>query len=60
MFMEKPSCIQELKDLTSKLTDRDISLKSCFKEVKSIVNCKEISDKEKISKIKKICNGRKQ
>lgn len=56
--MEKPSCIQELKDLTSRLTDRDVSLKTCFKQVKTIVNCKKTTPEEKIKKIKEVCNGK--
>lgn len=55
--MSKPSCIDELKDLAEKLSDRDMSLKSCFKKVKFIINCKETNDKEKIKKIREICNG---
>jgi len=57
MLMSKPSCIDELKDLAEKLSDRDMSLKSCFKKVNSIINCKETNDKEKIKKIREICNG---
>lgn len=56
--MEKPSCIQELKDLTSKLADRDVTLKACFKQVKNIVNCKKTSAEEKVNKIKEICDGK--
>lgn len=56
--MEKPSCIQELKDLTSKLADRDVSIKASFKQVKSIVNCKKMNPDEKIKKIKELCNGK--
>ena len=58
MLMEKPSCIQELKDLTSKLADRDVSIKASFKQVKSIVNCKKMNPEEKIKKIKELCNGK--
>jgi len=58
MLMEKPSCIQELKDLTSKLADRDVSIKASFKQVKSIVNCKKMNPDEKIKKIKELCNGK--
>ncbi len=56
--MEKPSCIQELKDLTSRLADRDVSIKISFKQVKSIVNCKKMNSEEKIKKIKELCNGK--
>ncbi len=58
MLMEKPSCIQELKDLTSRLADRDVSIKISFKQVKSIVNCKKMNSEEKIKKIKELCNGK--
>jgi len=58
MLMEKPSCIQELKDLTSKLADRDISLKASFKQVKTIVDCKKMTATQKIKKIKELCNGK--
>lgn len=58
MFMDKPSCIQELKELTERLSDRDVSLKVRFKEVKSIVNCKEMTPSQKVKKIKEICDGK--
>lgn len=56
--MDKPSCINELKDLAERLSDRDTNLKECFKKVKSIVNCKKTSAEEKITKIGEICNGK--
>lgn len=56
--MEKPSCIQELKDLTSRLADRDVSLKTCFKQVKSVLNCKKMTSDQKIKKIKELCDGK--
>ena len=56
--MEKPSCIQELKDLTSRLADRDVSLKTSFKQVKSIVDCKKMTSDQKIKKIKELCDGK--
>ena len=56
--MEKPSCIQELKDLTSKLADRDVSLKESFKQVKTIIDCKKMTATQKIKKIKELCNGK--
>jgi len=58
MIMDKPSCINELKDLAERLSDRDTNLKECFKKVKSIVNCKKTSPEEKIAKIGEICNGK--
>jgi|TARA_Y100000389_G_scaffold24781_1_gene21488 hypothetical protein len=58
MLMEKPSCIQELKDLTSKLADRDVSLKESFKQVKTIIDCKKMTPTQKIKKIKELCNGK--
>ena len=58
MLMEKPSCIQELKDLTSRLADGDVSLKTSFKQVKSIVNCKKMTSDQKIKKIKELCDGK--
>jgi len=57
MLMKKPSCIGELKELADKLSDRDVSLKSCFTKVKTIINCSETTETEKVKKIKEICNG---
>ena len=56
--MSKPSCINELKDLADRLSDRDLTLKECMKKVKSIISCKESTDEEKVQKIREICNGK--
>lgn len=55
--MNKPSCINELKDLANRLSDRDLSLKERMKKVKVIINCEESSEKQKLQKIREICNG---
>ncbi len=55
--MDKPSCINELKELANNLSDRDISLKACYAKVQKIINCKETTPEEKVNKIKEICNG---
>jgi hypothetical protein len=59
MFSEKPTCIPELKTLVSNLSDRDITLKECFCKIKTIINKRGITDKEKVKQIKKTLNGDK-
>jgi len=57
MFMEKPSCIAQLKELTDSLSDRDMNLKKCMSAVKSILNNDELSDEQKIAEIKTVCKS---
>lgn len=56
--MSRPSCINELKDLSERLSDRDKNIKECFKKVKSIIKCKKTTAEEKVAKIEKLCNGK--
>ena len=55
MFMEKPSCIRELKQLAYSLTSNDTETAKCIAKVKEIVNCDDLSSIEKIIKLKEIC-----
>lgn len=55
MFMEKPSCIKELKQLANSLTIIDIDLKECIDKIKCIVSTKDIDDSQKVLKIKELC-----
>lgn len=57
MFMGKPSCIAQLKELTDSLSDRDVNLKKCMSSVKSILNNDELSDEQKIAEIKTVCKS---
>lgn len=55
MFIEKPSCIRELKQLANTLTAKDTEVAACIAKVKEIVNCDNLSSMEKIIKLKEIC-----
>jgi hypothetical protein len=55
MFMEKPSCIKELKQLANSLTDRDSDSNACIAKVKEVVNSDDLSASQKITKLKEIC-----
>ena len=55
MFMEKPSCIRELKHIAHSLTVKDTEAVTCIAKVKQIVNSDELSSAEKITKLKEIC-----
>lgn len=55
MFMEKPSCITELKELANSLTDLDMAATACIAKVKEIVNSDDLSAAQKIIKLKEIC-----
>lgn len=55
MFMEKPSCIEELKQLADSLTEKDTEATTCIAKVKEIVNSDDLSYMEKITKLKEIC-----
>ena len=57
VFKDKPSCIDELKELANSLGDRDVLLKSDYKKVKSIINDAKLSNVQKIKKIKTIIDG---
>jgi len=56
-FMDKPSCIDQLKDLADSLTDRDVNLKKCINHVKEILYNEELTPDEMVSKLKVICNN---
>lgn len=53
-FMEKPSCIAQLKDMVDSLCDRDVDLKKCLTSIKQTVNDKTLSTEEIVIKIKDI------
>ena len=59
VFKDKPSCIDELKELAESLGDRDTLLKSDYKTVKSIINDKDLNNTQKIKKIKSLIDGSK-
>lgn len=59
VFKDKPSCIDELKELAESLTDRDTLLKNDYKIVKSIINNKDLNNTQKIKKIKSLIDGGK-
>jgi hypothetical protein len=50
--MEKPSCIDQLKDMVESLCDRDVDIKKCLTSIKKIVNDKNLSSEEIVIKIK--------
>jgi hypothetical protein len=54
--MDKPSCLDQLKDLADSLTDRDVNLKKCMKHVKEILHDEKLNSDEIVSKLKDICN----
>lgn len=56
MLMEKPSCIKELKRLSNSLTEMDAAATVCIAKVKAIVNNDDLSSKEKLIKLKEICD----
>ena len=58
-FKDKPSCIDELKELVESLTDRDTLLKNDYKTVRSIINNKDLNNTQKIKKIKSLIDGGK-
>lgn len=53
--MEKPSCINQLKDLADALTDRDVNLKKCMSNIKKILHDDSLSSDEIVEKLKDIC-----
>lgn len=55
MFMEKPSCIRELKQLANSIIEKDTEATMCIAKVKEIVNSDDLSSTEKITKLKEIC-----
>tara|TARA_R110001632_G_scaffold24698_1_gene68568 strand:+ start:459 stop:677 length:219 start_codon:yes stop_codon:yes gene_type:complete len=59
VFKDKPSCIDELKELVESLSDRDTLLKSDYKTIKSIINNKALNNTQKIDKIKSLLDGSK-
>jgi hypothetical protein len=57
MFMEKPSCINELKELVDSLSDKEYSVKKYALRVKEIISDSSLTDRQKILKIKEICKN---
>lgn len=55
MFMEKPSCIKELKRLASVISTDDGYSVACMNKVKQIINNDALSPTEQIIKLKEIC-----
>lgn len=55
MFLEKPSCIRELKQLANSLSSADLNLKECIIKIKEIINAKNVDDTQKVHKIKELC-----
>ena len=55
MFMEKPSCINELKQLANSLTEKETDAIECVAKVKEIINNTELTTKEKLIKLKDLC-----
>ena len=58
-FKDKPSCIKELKELATSLSDRDTILKKDYKTVKDIINDLKLTNTQKINKIKSLIDGGK-
>lgn len=57
MFIEKPSCIKELKRLASDLVGYDpINETGCINQIRNVLTLHHLKDKEKLLKIKEICN----
>lgn len=54
MFMEKPSCIKELKQLANYLVGDYPDLKDCMCKIKDILENKDINDTQKVLKIKEL------
>lgn len=59
IFSEKPSCIEELKELSSSLSDRDTLMKRDYKIVSGIIHDSSLTNAQKIKKIKTIIDGGK-
>lgn len=55
--MDKPSCINQLKDLADSLSDRDVNIKKCMKKIKEVLHNEELTSDEIVSKLKDICNN---
>lgn len=55
-FMEKPSCINKLKDLADSLSDRDVNVKKCMAKVKEVLHDETLSESQIVDKLKEICN----
>jgi len=55
--MDKPSCLDQLKDLAESLTDRDVSIKKCMKKVNEVLHNEELTSDEIVSKLKDICKN---
>lgn len=55
MFTEKPSCITELKQIASSLTDIDFESNKCIVKIKEILKDEKTSAAQKILKLKEIC-----
>lgn len=53
-FMEKPSCIKELKRLSDVISLDDYAM-VCMNKVKEVINSEALSPTEQIIKLKEIC-----
>jgi len=54
MFMEKPSCIKKLKQISETLLSQT-PIDECISDIQVVLNMKTTNDNEKLSKIKEIC-----
>ena len=54
MFMEKPSCIKKLKQISETLLSQT-PIDECINDIQSVLNMKTTNDNEKLFKIKEIC-----
>jgi hypothetical protein len=54
--MEKPSCIKELKRIATNLFDDPRTEEAaCLDQIKNVFNLTQLTDSEKLLKIKQIC-----
>lgn len=55
--LNKDNSIDKLKELSYKLTDRDIDIKRGLLNIRKITNLENLNECEKLDKIKKILNN---
>ena len=54
--MEKPSCIKELKRISTSLFDDPRTKEAvCLDQIKTVFSLTQLTDSEKLLKIKQIC-----